>query len=89
MTQEREFKQQQSSFTPVHVISRNRAFVERFAAYGFTPGIFAEPGTGNLKHEGLQSLFIHELVGEYGGADEQRFTKYYPDGLGLGGLVAP
>ena len=54
-----------------------------------TPGIFAEPGTGNLKHEGLQSLFIHELVGEYGGADEQRFTKYYPDGLGLGGLVAP
>jgi hypothetical protein len=82
-------QQKQSAMTPVHVISRNRAFVERFAAYGFTPGIFAEPGTGGLKHEGLQSLFIHEIVGEYGGPDEQRFTQYYPQGLGLGGLVAP
>ncbi len=89
MEQEREFAKQQSSFTPVHVISRNHEFVERFAAYGFTPGIFAEPGTGNLKHEGLQSLFIHEIVGEYGGPGEQRFTQYYPQGLGLGALVAP
>lgn len=89
MAQEREFAKQQSSFTPVHVISRNHSLVERFVPYGFTPGIFAEPGTGDLKHEGLQSLFIHELVGEYGGVDEQRFTQYYPQGLGLGGLVAP
>lgn len=89
MAQEREFAAQQSSFTPVHVISRKRSFVDRFEAYGFTPGIFAEPGTGNLRHEGLRSLFIREIVGEFGGPNEQRFTEYYPQGLGLGGLVAP
>lgn len=85
----RELTELQSSNTPVHVISRNKAFVARFEKYGFAPGLFAAPGAGALKHEGLQSLLIHELVGEYGGVGEQRFTKYYPDGIGLGGLVAP
>jgi hypothetical protein len=83
----RELTAQQSSNTPVHVISRNPAMVERFAKYGFIPGLVAEPGTGGLKHEGLSSLFIHEFVGEYGGAAEQRFTRYEPAGIGLGGLV--
>lgn len=84
----RELTALQSANTPVHVISRNAAFVDRFAKWGFVPGLVAEPGTGGLRHEGLQSLFIHEFVGEFGGLTEQRFTKYEPVGIGLGGLVA-
>jgi hypothetical protein len=74
-------RQQQSSLTPVHVLSRNHDFVERFAAYGFSAGILAEPGAGQLKHEGLQSLFLREFVGEYGAPGQQGFTPYYPRGL--------
>ncbi|HRO26873.1 MAG TPA: sulfatase-like hydrolase/transferase [Luteimonas sp.] len=79
----------QSSNTPVHVISRNAAFLQRFEKYGFQPGLAPPPGTGGLRHEGLASLFVHEFVGQFGGEAQQRHTQYYPDGIGLGGLVAP
>jgi hypothetical protein len=73
----------QSLNTPVHVLSRDAEFVERFAARGFAPGLFAAPGTGGLMHEGLFSLFVTELVAHLGPPRENRFTTYFPEGSSL------
>lgn len=69
--------------TPVHVLSRDTAFVERFDKWGFAPGLFAEAGTGGLMHEGLFSLFVSELVAHLGPPGETRFTRYEPEGSSL------
>jgi hypothetical protein len=77
----------QSLNTPVHVLSRDGAFVQRFAARGFTEGLFAEPGTGGLMHEGLFSLLVTELVGEYGARGHAARVRYLPEGVGVSTLA--
>jgi hypothetical protein len=73
--------------TPVHVISRDRAFVERFSSRGFQPGLFAEPGRAPpLRHEGLFSLLVTELGDTYGTLETLGLAKYYPEGITLRGL---
>lgn len=79
--------EQQSLNTPVHVIARDEAFVRRFEARGFTEGLFAEPWTGGLKHEGLFSLFVTELVGAYGATGHEARVRYLPDGVGVSTLA--
>jgi hypothetical protein len=65
--------------TPVHVLSKDAAFVERFSDVGFSPGLFAEPAPrAPLFHEGLFSLIVTQLA--------ERGT-YFPNGIGLGGLM--
>lgn len=73
----------QSLNTPVHVIARDEALLKRFAARGFTDGLFAEPGTGGLMHEGLFSLLVTELVGEYGESGHAARVRYIPEGLSV------
>lgn len=77
----------QSLNTPVHVLARDEAFVRRFAARGFTEGLFAEPGTGGLMHEGLFSLFVTELVGEYGARGHGARVRYLPQGVSVSTLA--
>lgn len=49
--------------TLVHVISKDRAWVERFDKHGFQPGLFVEPAPEKaLAHEGLFSLVVTELA---------------------------
>lgn len=73
--------------TPVHVLSRDGAFVERFAARGFAPGMYAEPGRAPpLVHEALFSLLVTELAGAYGTPETRSLPAYHPAGIGLGGL---
>ncbi len=73
--------------TPVHVISRDHAFVERFAARGFQPGLYAEPGrAAPLVHEGLFSLLVTELAGAYGTPETKDRARYYPTGITVSGL---
>ncbi|MBX3186573.1 MAG: hypothetical protein KF819_06145 [Labilithrix sp.] len=73
--------------TPVHVISRDDAFVERFAERGFTKGLYAEPGRAPpLVHEALFSLLVTELAGAYGTPETKGLAKYFPAGISVGGL---
>ncbi|MBS2018717.1 MAG: hypothetical protein JST00_37970 [Deltaproteobacteria bacterium] len=73
--------------TPVHVISRDAAFVARFADRGFQPGLYADPKRGTtLVHEALLSLFVSELAGAYGTPETKGLAKFYPTGISVGGL---
>jgi hypothetical protein len=64
--------------TPIHVLSRDAALVDRFADVGLEPGLYAEPGRhAPLKHEGLFSLIVTQLTSK---------GTYLPDGIGLSGL---
>ena len=72
--------------TPIHVLSRDRAFVDGFAEHGFEPGLFATPGAHSvLQHEGLFSLLVSKLEATYG-ASGPRVAQYYPNGISLSGL---
>jgi len=72
---------------PVHVISRDAAFIARFAERGFQPGLYAEPKRVQpLVHEALFSLFVSELAGAYGTPETKGLAKYYPAGISVGGL---
>lgn len=73
----------QSLNTPVHVISRDAAFVERFAARGFVEGLYAKAGPAELMHEGLFSLFVREFVARHGEVGQTFFTPYFPQGSSL------
>lgn len=77
----------QSLNTPVHVLARDQALLDRFTARGFAEGLFAEPFTGGLMHEGLFSLFVTELVGQYGVNGHAARVRYLPEGVGVSTLA--
>ncbi len=57
----------QSLNTPLHIISRDQALLDRFAAKaGLLPGLSPPPGTGRLRHEGLFSLITTVLTEHWG-----------------------
>lgn len=71
--------------TPVHVITRNRKFLDVFAAHGFHPsmdltGITPVP----IKHEGFLSLFLRAMNTAYG-RDPGLDVEYLADGVPLFG----
>jgi phosphoglycerol transferase MdoB-like AlkP superfamily enzyme len=73
--------------SPLHVLSRDGAFVDRFTARGFEPGLYAEPGRREpLLHQGLFSLLVTELAMSYGTPETAWLARYYPNGISLGGL---
>jgi hypothetical protein len=74
--------------TPVHVVSKDAAFVARFSDVGFSRGLFAEPGARlPLLHEGLFSLFVTQLAEHNAFDDGSSGCTYYPSGIGLAGLM--
>jgi phosphoglycerol transferase MdoB-like AlkP superfamily enzyme len=68
--------------SPVHLISRDPALVQRFREAGFQPGMLADPHGTHFKHEGLFSLVVSNLAALYG----NQAVPYFPDGIGLSGL---
>lgn len=73
--------------TPVHVLSRDKAFVDRFAPLGFQKGLFAEPGReAQLTHAGLFSLVVSQLAASYATPETRDLPRYVPGGIGLSGL---
>jgi len=62
--------------TPIHILSPDAELVDRFASVGLQPGLWAEPGHAQLKHEAIYSLLASRLAG----------AEYYPDGIALSGL---
>jgi hypothetical protein len=72
--------------TPVHMISRDPAFVESLAALGFQPGLYPEPSVRPTHwHEGLFSLWISKLIAAYGEPGSPSLPVY-PRGIRLSTL---
>ncbi|MDX2286424.1 MAG: sulfatase-like hydrolase/transferase [Bacteroidia bacterium] len=66
--------------TPVHLISRDTALIGSLLPYGFRRGLEADTTLpAPLKHEGLYSLMMRELLRQYGAED--RLPTYLPDGI--------
>lgn len=68
--------------TPIHIISKDPAFVEAFYEYGFVPGLKTQDHTPVMRHEGFYSLFMHVLLKQYG-LDPGHLPEYRPDGIPL------
>jgi hypothetical protein len=68
------------------VLSRDPAYIERFADAGFQSGMYADPTPRPpLRHEGLFSLWMSKLMAAYG-VPGSELPEYLPNGIGLAGL---
>ena len=52
--------------TMVHIISQDVGFLESFHEYGFVDGLILENFEPTMRHEGLYSLFVRNLIAQYG-----------------------
>lgn len=68
--------------TPLHIISKDQALLDKVAAYGFQPGMLASDALARMKHEGFYSLFMRALLERYGRGDRLP-PPYLPQGLPL------
>jgi phosphoglycerol transferase MdoB-like AlkP superfamily enzyme len=66
--------------TPVHIVAKNPAFLDAFREYGFTPGLEVDMAQKPLRHEGMYSLLMHELFGQFG-SSQMAPPEYWPDGV--------
>ncbi|HKU39108.1 MAG TPA: hypothetical protein VJR89_13195 [Polyangiales bacterium] len=72
--------------TPVHMLSRDRRFVDSFTSYGFQPGLLPDPPAHPTHwHEGLFSLWVSRLMAAYGEPGSPS-VPYYPRGIRLSTL---
>lgn len=65
--------------TPVHIISKNKAFIEQLTQYGFAEGLLANTSKNYIRHEGLYSLLMRELIRAYG-PDQSVLPDYKSEG---------
>lgn len=66
---------------PVHIISQDTSFLQSLSSYGFNPGMEADTTLpAPLRHEGIYSLFMRELLSHYG-QDNQSIPVYLPEGI--------
>ena len=73
--------------TPVHILSRDPAFIERVVALGGSRGLFLAAGTRPvLAHEGLLSLIVSLMSTEYGEGLSRLRVSWSPEGAALSGL---
>lgn len=66
--------------TPVHLISKNKEFLETFAEYGFQTNL--KDCVDFVKHEAMFSIFLRSFMQEYC-KDYKYLPEYEPDGLQL------
>jgi hypothetical protein len=56
--------------TPVHIIAKNRSFLEHFKEYGFEDGLWVnEQKENNVTHPGMYYALLRSLIKEYGEKD--------------------
>ncbi|MBX2998200.1 MAG: hypothetical protein KF893_06770 [Caldilineaceae bacterium] len=69
-----------SSDTPIHIISRDADFIASFFEYGFEEGMDVSVIEPALRHEGIYSLMVRQLLQQYGeeGVD---LPNYLPNGV--------
>jgi hypothetical protein len=68
--------------TPLHIISKDKAFLDSFADYGFEPGLRVNNPSPAIRHEGFYSLFMRVLLAHYGHGDS-KLPPYFPNGAQL------
>jgi hypothetical protein len=68
--------------TPLHIISKDKTFLENFADYGFEPGLQVDNPSPAIRHEGFYSLFMRTLLEHYGHGDS-KLPPYFPNGVQL------
>jgi phosphoglycerol transferase MdoB-like AlkP superfamily enzyme len=68
--------------TPLHIISKDKAFLDSFAEYGFEPGLLVDNPAAAIRHEGFYSLFMRTLLGQYG-HEAANIPPYQPNGIQL------
>lgn len=66
--------------TPIHIISKNKAFIEALESYDFSNGLLADKLKVPIRHEGVYSMFMRELFQHYG-ADINTLPDYMSEGL--------
>lgn len=66
--------------TPIHIVSRNARFIRGLRQYGFVPGMVVENPEPAMRHEGLYSLLVRNLVANYG-VRRDAVPPYLPDGV--------
>lgn len=66
--------------TPVHIIGRNRAFVERWKEYGLQGGMDPSSSDVVLPQESLHWALMRCLIGEYGQKGAKR-PDFLPNGI--------
>jgi len=67
--------------TPIHVISKDTAFIQSFEQHGFTKGMQVDTTKYTImRHMGLQSLLTRQLLENYGKENEV-LPEYLPWGL--------
>ena len=67
--------------TPIHIISRDSAFVNSFQKYGLQPGMNVNIiNVEYINHQGIYSLFLRQLL-EFYGVEEIELPQYFPNGL--------
>jgi hypothetical protein len=66
--------------TPVHIISKNASFVDSMRPYGFEEGMLKKDTSQAMRHEGMYSLLVRELVRSYG-EEGVELPEYLKDGL--------
>jgi hypothetical protein len=68
--------------TPMHIISRDAAFIDAFTAYNFVPGLATKEVEPRMHHEGFYTLFMRILLQQYG-AEQINLPDYLPNGAPL------
>jgi hypothetical protein len=64
--------------TPVHIIGKNKAFLDTWLAEGFNTGLMPEAKKSSFRFEGMLSLFIRAFVKAF--STESDLPEYHPMG---------
>ena len=66
--------------TPIHVISKQRAFVDAWSQYGFNTGMLPVPGPAGMQHAGFHWAMLRTLIGQFG-VPGSVLPEYLPEGI--------
>ncbi len=66
--------------TPIHIVSRDQDFIEGFADYGFDLSMAVADVKPVMRHEGLYSLLVRQLLQFYG-EEGIELPEYLPNGV--------
>jgi len=66
--------------TPIHIVSRDPAFIANLSQFGFTTDIIRTATPPQLRHEALYSMLVRTLVQTYG-VRPQDAPAYLPNGV--------
>lgn len=65
--------------TPLHIISKNKNFIQGFSKYGFSATMIPDTSKKEIFHEGIYSLFMKEFIREFG--QTTTLPNYLPQGI--------